>query len=112
MQIGRGSDSEREWTLHGFLTYFEETVQLEGSGWIAVRCWEERGQGRFRFAHTGPWFVEVEGRPLQPRREEAEFLVRQVEAEIAHSSPLLSPQALEEYRRALSSYQSIVRTAR
>src|SRR6185369_9770425 len=66
---------------------FEETVEIEGSGWIAVRCWEERGLGRFRFAHTAPWFVEVEGRPLRPRREEAEFLVNQVEAEITRSAP-------------------------
>ncbi len=93
-------------------SFFEETVQLEGSGWIAVRCWEARGQGRFRFAHTAPWFVEVEGRPLRPRREEAEFLVRQAEAEIERSSPLLPSQALEEYRQALSTYQSIARTAK
>jgi len=91
---------------------FEEMVPLASSGWIAVRCWEERGGGRFRFAHTAPWFVEVEGRPLQPRREEAEFLVRQVESEIARSSPLLSSQALEEYHRALSTYQNIARTAK
>ena len=91
---------------------FEETVELEESGWIAVRCWEERAQGRFRFAHTAPWFVEVEGRPLQPRREEAEFLVQQVEVEIAHSSAVLSSQELEEYRRALNIYQSIARTAK
>ena len=93
-------------------SYFEETVQLEGSGWIALRCWEERGHGRFRFGHTAPWFVEVEGRPLQPRREEAEFLARQVEAEIARSSPVLPPQALGEYREALSIYQSIARNAK
>ncbi len=35
-------------------SYFEETVEIEESGWIAVRCWEERAQGRFRFAHTAP----------------------------------------------------------
>ena len=93
-------------------SYFEETVEIEESGWIAMRCWEERAQGRFRFAHTAPWFVEVEGRPLQPRREEAEFLVQQVEVEIAHSSAVLSSQELEEYRRALNIYQSIARTAK
>ncbi len=91
---------------------FEETVQIEGSGWIAARCWEDRGQGSVRFAHTAPWFVEVEGRPLRPRREEVEFLVRQVEVEIARSSPLVTSLALEEYRQALSAYQSIARTAK
>jgi len=91
---------------------FEETVELERSGWIAARCWEERAQGLFRFAHTAPWFVEAAGQPQQPRREEAEYLVQQVEAEIARSGPVLSSAAMEEYRRALSIYQSIARTAK
>ena len=72
----------------------------------------ERGQGRLRFAHTAPWFVEAAGRPQQPRREQAEFLVHQVEAEIARSGPVLSSTTMEEYRRALGIYQSIARTAK
>jgi hypothetical protein len=91
---------------------FDTAVELDGSSWIAVRCWEQRDNGRWRFAHTAPWFVEMDGAPLRPRREEVEFLIQQVEAEMARSGPVLSPQALEEYRQALSSYQNIARTAK
>jgi len=93
-------------------SHFEEHVELDGSGWIAVRCWEEGENGRFRFAHSAPWFVEVDGRPLRPRREEAEFLAKQVEGEIVRSSALLSSEAVEEYQRALSIYRDIARTAK
>ena len=91
---------------------FDEQVELDDSGWIAVRCWVERSDGRIRFAHTAPWFVEVPSRPLRPRREEAEALVAQVEAEIARSSAVLSSEALDAYRRALSLYRDIAREAR
>jgi peptidoglycan/xylan/chitin deacetylase (PgdA/CDA1 family) len=93
-------------------SHFEEKVELNESGWIAVRCWEPRDDGRFRFAHTAPWFVEVAGSPLRPRREEAGFLAKQVEEEIARSSSVLSAQALDEYRRALNSYRNIAQTAK
>src|SRR5438034_4244299 len=76
--------------------HFEENVDLQGSGWICVRCWEQRKNGRFRFAHTAPWFVEIARRPLRPRREEAEFLVKQVEEEMTRSSAVLSSEALDE----------------
>src|SRR5207253_5385110 len=88
-------------------THFEEQVELSGSGWIAVRCWEELANGRFRFAHTAPWFVEADGAPLRPRREEAEFLVKRAEEEIARSRDVLSSEALDEYRRASSVYRRI-----
>jgi len=91
---------------------FERTVELDGSGWICVRCGEITRDGRFRFGHTAPWFVEVDGRPLRPRREEAEFLVKQVEEEINRSSGVLSSEALDEYRRALETYRNISQTAR
>ena len=93
-------------------SHFNEEVELNGSGWIAVRCWEERENGRFHFAHTAPWFVEADGLPLRPRREEAEFLVKRVEEEIARSRDVLSSEALDEYRRALSIYRSIAQTAK
>jgi hypothetical protein len=54
----------------------------------------------------------VEGKPLRPRREEAEFLVKRVEEEIARSNALLSPAALEEYRQALGIFEKIARAAK
>jgi len=91
---------------------FDATVELDGSGWMAVRCWEERAEGRFRFNDTATWFVEVSGKPLRPRREEVEFLVKRVQDEIARSGSLLPPAALEEYRRALAAYEALLSTAR
>ena len=68
---------------------FSAEVDFEGSGWIAVRCWEDRPGGRFRWAHTAPWHVEVPGKPVQPRREEKEFLLERMRFEIARSEGVL-----------------------
>lgn len=94
-----------------FVTRFDEPVQLEGSGWLAVRCWESRPGGRMRFAHTAPWFVEVEGAALRPKRHEVEFLVRRVQDELARSRDVLPPAALDEYRRALTAYERLLDVA-
>ena len=91
---------------------FDETIELDASGWLAVRAWEERDQGRFRFAHTSPWHVEVEGKPLRPRREEVEFLVQRVKGEIARSSALLPAGAVEEFQKSLAIYEALAPTAR
>ena len=62
-------------------------------------------------ASRQPHFLVAAGAdfPAQARRD---IELRHVEAEIARSSPLQWLQALEEYRRVLSTYQSIARTAR
>jgi len=91
---------------------FQQTLELSGSSWIAVRCWEARPGGRIRFAHTAPWHFDVPVAPLRPRREEAEFLIRQVRQEIDRSSGVISDAALSEYRKALAIYEGIARQAR
>jgi len=73
-------------------------VRVDGSGWIAVRCVELRPEGRFRFAHTGPVHVEVAGEPPRPRREEVEFLIGNIEAELKRNTGVLPDEALAEYR--------------
>jgi len=88
-------------------TAFSTELTLAESGWLAVRCWEDRPAGRFRWAHSAPWHVTVPGKPLQPRREEKEFLVGRMEAELARSRSLLAPEALAEYDRALARYRSL-----
>ncbi len=90
----------------------DEKLEVAGSSWIAVRCFEERPGGRVRFAHTGPFHVEVAGRPLRPRRVEVEYLVKRVEDELARSEKLLPPPALDEYREALRIYRALLETAR
>jgi len=87
-------------------------VPIEGSSWLAVRAIERRPDGRVRFAHTAPFHFDVEGKPLRPRRAEAEFLVRRVEAEIARSRELLPPEALKEYEQALEAYRRALERAR
>lgn len=91
---------------------FDERVGIEGSSWIAVRCWTRRPEGRVRYAHTGPVFVEVPGRPLRPRREEIGFLVASVERELTRNAGILDEGGLAEYREALEIYEDIARTAR
>ena len=88
-------------------TTFSQELSLAGSGWLAVRCWEERPADRFRWAHTAPWHFEQAGRPLQPRREEQDFLVARMKSEIERSRALLTPEALAENERALAAYESL-----
>jgi hypothetical protein len=91
---------------------FRETIELTGSSWIAVRCWEPRAEGRIRFAHTSPWHFDMPGAPLHPRRAEAEMLTRDVRREIQRSSGVVPAEAVAEYRKALAVYEGIAREAR
>ncbi|HUG90458.1 MAG TPA: CehA/McbA family metallohydrolase [Planctomycetaceae bacterium] len=95
-----GGSGERE-------SPFSVDVPLESSGWLCVRTFEERPDGRVRFAHTAPWWVEIEGRPLRPRREEREYLVGRMEAEIERSRAILPPAALAEYAAALERFEQL-----
>jgi hypothetical protein len=95
-----------------FEAKFAQTVELTGSGWVAVRCWEHREGGRIRFAHTAPSFFDVPTEPLRPRKEEIAFLIQRVQEEIERSSGVLPAEALAEYRDALKTYEAIARTAR
>ena len=90
---------------------FRKTVELNGSSWVALRCWESRDGGRVRFAHTAPWFFDVAGEPLRPRREEVDLLIRSVRQEIERSSAVLPAGALAEYRKALAVYEGIAKQA-
>jgi hypothetical protein len=91
---------------------FRETIELIGSSWIVVRCWESRPAGRIRFAHTAPWFFDVPDAPLRPRRDEVDLLIRSVRQEIARSSDVLPADAMAEYRKALTIYEEIARRTR
>jgi hypothetical protein len=90
-----------------FEAKFAQTVQLPGSGWIAVRCWEPRDSGRIRFAHTAPSFFTVPNEPLRPRKEQVDFLADRVQKEIERSSGILPVEAIAEYQEALKTYQNI-----
>lgn len=94
-----------------FEAAFSTRVDLAGSGWAAVRCWEPREGQRSRFAHTAPTFFDVSGQPLKPRKAEADFLVRRVRDEIERSQNVLPPEAIAEYRCALQVYEAIAAQA-
>lgn len=87
-------------------------MKLTGSSWIAVRAFEDRPDGRVRFAHSSPVHVEVPGRPLRPRREEVDYLLGRVSQELQRNRPVLRPEGLEEYAEALRIYGEIARHAR
>lgn len=91
---------------------FRRPLNFEGTRWVAVRCFEERSGGRFRFAHTAPEWFDVPDRPLRPRREEVAFLKQRVRDELERSRALLPPAALAEYQQALEAYERLERAER
>lgn len=84
------------------------SIAVKESGWLAIRAWEDRPGGRFRFAHTAPWHVEVSGATLRPRLEEQQYLIGRMQAEIERSKGVLPPAALAEYDRALAAYEALL----
>jgi hypothetical protein len=89
-----------------------EQIDISSSSWIVVRCFERRPDGRIRFAHSGPFHVEVKGKPLRPRKAEIGFLIQRMREQIVRNEGVLPKEALDEYRRALKIYQRIARSAR
>ena len=95
-------------TSHGgFENRVDTGVVLDGSSWLAVRCFEQHPQRRVRFAHTNPVHIDIRGRPLPPRAEEVEYFITRMQEEIARNENVLSPEAMDEYREALRQFQSI-----
>jgi hypothetical protein len=56
--------------------------------------------------------VEVDGKPLRPRKAEVEYLVHRVEEQLKRSAGVLPEAALVEYREGLRTYKELVKTAR
>ena len=90
-----------------YRTTFDVTLPLDGTSWVAVRCYEQRPGGRERFAHTAPVHFDVPGKPLHPRRAAIEYLIGRMKEELARSKKTLRPDELEEYRQALRVYEKI-----
>ncbi len=95
-------------TKGGAMSYLE----LDQSGWIAVRQFVKQPDGRLRFAHSAPWWVEIEGKPLWPRREQADWFVQRTEEEIARNTGVLSAEQLAEFHEALAAWKKIQATAK
>ncbi len=81
---------------------FAESVEIDGTSWVAVRCWERREDGRERFAHTAPAWFEMPDRPIRPTRSEATYLIERVRGELQRSRGVLPEKAIKEYEEALA----------
>ena len=91
-----------------FRSTFTSTVEVDGSGWLAVRCFAQLPDNKVSFAHTNPVFVDVNGHPLKPRKERVEFFIQQMEREIARNTGVLDDSGVGEYRRAKEIYKAIL----
>ena len=90
-----------------FRTRINDTISMRTSGWLAVRAWEDRPDDRFRFAHSSPWQIHVEGSTPRPRPEEKQYLIERMQAEIQRSRGILPTIAIAEYDRALVEYEAL-----
>ncbi|MEN1680513.1 MAG: CehA/McbA family metallohydrolase, partial [Planctomycetota bacterium] len=91
----------------GYRSRFEVDVSVDSTSWVAVRCFEDRVDGRVRFAHTNPAHVAVPGRPLMPSKEQIDYLVARVRQEVRNNASVLDQASLAEFRRALGFYEAI-----
>jgi hypothetical protein len=108
--------------ISGLETEVDETIPLEHSAWIAVRCFESRSAtsarapaspatavspgGRFLYAHTAPVHFEIDG-PVRPREREVNYFIRRMEQEISRNRGVLAPEEVAEYEKALAIYREI-----
>ena len=95
----------------GYESIFEVEVDTQGSGWIAVRCFEERPNSRFRFAHSSPVHFDVPESPLKPRPAEVRYFIQRMEEELARNVDVLHDDDLREYEHALEVYRSLMNRA-
>ncbi|MCA9062034.1 MAG: CehA/McbA family metallohydrolase [Planctomycetaceae bacterium] len=98
---------------HGAQVYdLDEQIDLPtGSCWLAVRCFEDRPDGKISFLHTNPVFVDVKDAPLKPRVRDASFFVKRMDEEIARNTGVLSDEALAEYREVRDIYARLLEQA-
>ncbi|MEO8269838.1 MAG: CehA/McbA family metallohydrolase, partial [Aureliella sp.] len=82
-------------------------IPIETSGWVCLRCTEDRPDKRLRFAHTAPWWLDIPDKPLRPSQQEKDYLMQRVQQEIVRSTGVLPDSALSEYKAALRHFESL-----
>lgn len=95
-----------------FTAKFNEPLTIAGTSWVALRVWEPRAERRLRFAHTAPSWFDDASQPLRPRRVEVDWLVERMQQQIESNQGVLPPEAVAEYRQALTVYQRLQAEAR
>jgi hypothetical protein len=100
-EIIRSVSPENERAGNGLKSRIDVVIPADTSGWIAVRCiGQPLTTGGIPFAHTGPWHVELAGRPLKPKRREVEYFLDRVNEEIDRNRGVLSDDQLADYYKA------------
>ena len=89
----------------------DETIPMEGTGWLALRCIEVRPDHRIRIAHSAPVFVDLPGKTQVLYQDEADHFIERMEREVSRNREILSPDALDEYQEALSIYRELKKRA-
>lgn len=89
-----------------------ESITMSGSGWLAVRCFEQTPDDKVCFAHTNPVFIDVPNQPVRPRKDRVQFLVDRMDAEIRRNDGILDDTALAEFRQARQIYADLLQQAR
>jgi len=87
-------------------------LQVSETSWFAVQSLQEDKDGRVRWAHSAPIWIDVPGKPIRPRKQDVEFLMKQVETEIERNKDVLTPEGLAEYQEALDFYKAKLKEAR
>lgn len=95
-----------------FETHFTASPDISESSWIALRVFEDTPDGRPRFAHTAPVFVNLPGIPLRPRRTEVEYLIKRAEDEVTRNRGVVSDTAIAEFEEAAAFYRALLPKAR
>ncbi len=90
-----------------YRTEFQREVRVPSSGWLVVRAWEDRPDGRVRFAHTAPWWIQIDGHPLRISEPERDYLLQRVDDEIARSAEVVPPAARSEYEAARARFAGL-----
>ncbi|MFO0901722.1 MAG: CehA/McbA family metallohydrolase [Pirellulales bacterium] len=95
-----------------YRTRLDQPFTADGATWLAVRCFEQRADGRPRFAHSAPAFLDLPGASLRPRRDQVHYLLQRCESEIDRNQQVLTAEELAEYREAAEFYRRQLPTAR
>jgi hypothetical protein len=82
-------------------------VELNGSSWVAARCWEKTNLDNPRFAHTGAAYFDDARRPLRPEPRQIAYLIESVAEQIARGQGKLPEPVLDEFRTALRFYEQL-----
>jgi hypothetical protein len=86
----------------GYRQEFSARIPGRESAWYAVRTFEDRPDGRPRFAHTAPRSISVkDSAGATPDLADLLYLIKRVEDEVKRHEGILSEEAVDEFRWAV-----------